>query len=47
MYPVDEVQQVAPGLFFWQGYDPEVKSELSASAVMTAEGLVLIDRLNR
>lgn len=43
MNKADEIQQVSERLWFWQCYEPEVKCDLSSSAVRTALGLVLID----
>ncbi len=34
---------VAPGVFHWQAYDPEVKCDLSSIALETQEGLLWID----
>lgn len=39
----DETQLVVPGVWHWQLYDPEVKTELCATAVQGAGGLVFID----
>jgi len=39
----EEVQQVRPGLFYWQAYDAGVKTDLSCAACQTAQGLVFID----
>ncbi len=38
-----EYQQVWDGLWFWQAYDPSVKTELSCCAVALRAGLVFID----
>jgi hypothetical protein len=38
-----EVDQVGPGLFVWQRYDPKLKADLSSTAVATAAGFHLID----
>jgi glyoxylase-like metal-dependent hydrolase (beta-lactamase superfamily II) len=43
MASADEIQEVRPGLFFWQAYEPAVKVDLSCCARQTAEGLVFID----
>lgn len=43
MRPADEIQTIRPGLYFWQAYDPAVKTELSCCAVETEEGLVFCD----
>jgi hypothetical protein len=39
----DEVLQVTPALSFWQAYEPAVKCDLTSCAVMTGEGLMVID----
>ncbi len=39
----DEFQIIRPGLFYWQVYDPAVKTDLSCCACQTAAGLVFID----
>ena len=39
----DEIHQLRPDLFFWQAYEPAVKTDLSCCACRTAQGLVLID----
>jgi glyoxylase-like metal-dependent hydrolase (beta-lactamase superfamily II) len=38
-----ELQAVAQNLFFWQGYDAKVKADLSSSAVITQQGIFLVD----
>jgi glyoxylase-like metal-dependent hydrolase (beta-lactamase superfamily II) len=43
MSRADEIQTIRPGLFYWQVYDPKVKTDLSCCACETAKGLVLID----
>jgi glyoxylase-like metal-dependent hydrolase (beta-lactamase superfamily II) len=43
MRPVEEFQQVSPRVIFWEGYEAAVKTDLSCSAVIAAEGLVFID----
>ncbi len=43
MKPVDDWQQVRDGLYFWQGYDPSVKVDLSCCALRVGEKLVLVD----
>ncbi len=43
MKRADEIQEVRPGLFFWQAYEPSVKVDLSCCAQVTKRGLVLID----
>jgi glyoxylase-like metal-dependent hydrolase (beta-lactamase superfamily II) len=43
MTSADELQAVAPTLLFWQSYDPEVKADLSSTAIVTADGLFLFD----
>jgi hypothetical protein len=39
----DEFQRVGERIFFWEAYDPAVKTNLSCCAVRTSEGLVFID----
>ncbi len=43
MKPADEYQIIRPGLAFWQGYDPAVKTDLCCCAFETPEGLVFCD----
>lgn len=43
---VDEVSQVAAGLFGWNCYDPAVKADLSSTALMTSRGIVVVDPIN-
>lgn len=43
MAQADEFQQVAPGVVQWQAYDSRIKTDLCASAVVAAAGLVFID----
>jgi hypothetical protein len=38
-----EVDQVAPGIFLWQFYDPAVKADLFSTALETPSGVYLID----
>lgn len=45
MRPIDEIQLIRPGLFFWQGYDAKVKTDLGCCAFATLAGLVFIDPL--
>jgi glyoxylase-like metal-dependent hydrolase (beta-lactamase superfamily II) len=45
MNPVSEFSTLRPGLFHWQGYEPEVKCDCSASALVTPAGLIFIDPL--
>ena len=39
----DELHQLRHDLFFWQAYEPAVKTDLSCCACRTAQGLVFID----
>lgn len=39
----DEIEQVAPGIFIWQLYDPAVKADLFSTAVATPSGAYLVD----
>lgn len=34
---------IAPGLYLWQAYDPTVKADLYSSAILTTEGVFLVD----
>ena len=34
---------VAPSLYLWQAYDPTVKADLYSTAILTAEGIFLVD----
>lgn len=43
MKPVAEWQQVTPTLFVWSDYNPDCKTDCASTAVLTPEGLVLID----
>jgi glyoxylase-like metal-dependent hydrolase (beta-lactamase superfamily II) len=43
MSRADEVHEIRPDLFFWQAYEPAVKTDLSCCACLTARGLVFID----
>lgn len=43
MAQADEIQEVRPGLYFWQAYEPAVKVDLSCCARLTAHGWVFID----
>jgi hypothetical protein len=43
MARAEEIQEIRPGLYFWQAYEPAVKVDLSCCARRTARGLVLID----
>jgi hypothetical protein len=43
MSRAEEFHQLRPGLFFWQAYEPAVKTDLSCCACHTAKGLVFID----
>ena len=38
-----EYDEVRPGLYYWQVYEPAVKTDLSCCAVETREGLVFCD----
>src|SRR2546430_16306094 len=41
--PTPDFQQLFPGLWIWQGYDPSIKSELFSTAIRSADGLHLVD----
>ena len=43
MKAVPEYSTVRPGLFHWQGYEPEVKCDCSSTAIVTPAGLIFID----
>lgn len=43
MSPAIEIDQVHPGLFVWQNYDPMVKADLFSTALEATPGLFLID----
>lgn len=43
MKPVHEYSTLRPGLFHWQGYEPEVKCDCSSTAIVTEAGLIFID----
>jgi glyoxylase-like metal-dependent hydrolase (beta-lactamase superfamily II) len=43
MKAVTEYSTVRPGLFHWQGYEPEVKCDCSSTAIVTPAGLIFID----
>ena len=43
MKPVPEYSTLRPGLFHWQGYEPEVKCDCTSTAIVTASGLIFID----
>ena len=43
MSPVDDFQQVLPGLYFWQGYEASVKVDLCSTAIEAGGGLYFID----
>ncbi len=43
MEPVPSVTTIGGKLFFWQGYEPAVRVDLSCCAVRTRSGFVLVD----
>ena len=43
MKPVPDYSTIRPGLFHWQGYEPEVKCDCSSTAIVTSAGLIFID----
>lgn len=43
MAVAEEITQIGDGLWFWQAYDSAVKADLSSCAVLTSDGLVLVD----
>jgi len=46
MKAVPEYCAVRPGLFHWQGYEPEVKCDCSSTALVTPAGLIFIDPIS-
>ena len=46
MSPAIEIDQVHPGLFVWQNYDPMVKADLFSTALEAAPGLFFIDPIS-
>ena len=38
-----EVQQIRPGLLFWEAYDPAVKAELFSTGIIVRGGTYLVD----
>jgi hypothetical protein len=45
MRPIDELHQIRAGLFFWQGYDPAIKTDLGCCAIALPGGLLFVDPL--
>lgn len=45
MKPIAEFQEVTPGLVFWEGYNPEVKTDCSCCALVIAGSLIFVDPL--
>lgn len=43
MKEISEYHQLTDSLFVWNGFNPECKTDCSSTAVLTPEGLVLID----
>lgn len=43
MQPADDFQTMPGGLYFWQGYDPSVKTDLCSSALVIDGALYFID----
>ena len=43
MLPAEEVQQVAEGLWFWQRWQPSVKTDCSSCALQVGGRLIFID----
>jgi hypothetical protein len=39
----EETEQVAPGIFIWQFYDPKVRADLFSTAVEAEAGMFLVD----
>jgi hypothetical protein len=43
MPPAPELSSISPSLFLWQAYDPAVKAELFSTAIVTTNGIYLVD----
>ena len=41
--PVPQIQPVSTGIWVWQDYDPEIKTDLWSSAVLAESGVYLVD----
>ena len=41
--PTAEIQPLSPGLWIWQDYDPQIKTELFSTALRAQSGLYLVD----
>lgn len=45
MRPIAEIQQVRPGLLFWEGYEPAVKTDCSSCALVVEGKVMFVDPL--
>src|SRR5438094_4189853 len=43
MTAATDLDKVAADLFIWQAYDPAVKADLFSSAIVTADGIFVVD----
>lgn len=43
MHTAEDFDEIHPTCFYWQCYDPSVKADLCSSALLTDQGLVIID----
>ncbi|MGH8099725.1 MAG: hypothetical protein ACREIW_00405 [Chthoniobacterales bacterium] len=43
MSAASDLTRVSPSLLVWQAYDPAVKADLSSTAIVTANGIYLVD----
>ncbi len=43
MAPIDEIEICAHGVFYWQGYEPAVKADLTSTALEVSGELILFD----
>jgi hypothetical protein len=43
MSAAEEIQEVGPGLFIWQAYDPKAKAELFSTAIVSDLGTLIVD----
>ena len=43
MQRTPEVDQVSPGVFVWQAYDPKIKADLFSTALETPAGIYVVD----
>ncbi|MDQ2824126.1 MAG: hypothetical protein M3R29_01605 [Verrucomicrobiota bacterium] len=43
MASAEELEQVASDIYIWQVYDPKIKTDLFSSALVTAQGTLIVD----